>query len=246
MKNLFIALSLLFGMCTSGWAQNDYQQYVTHRFKVKMGHEDDFEKSLAAHNKKFHNTAPYKTAVFSLHTGPNTGEYELALGPMSFTEMEGRPGGKTHDDDWAIVLSHVESTGETVYWKADKNIDYRPAGSDAFTALRWRYFTVRPGQAERVKNMFAQVEKVFEVKKMGAGYRTYWRWGASQGPHVCAEMSMASWGYFDQANTFEKDFDEVHGAGAYDRFLDDMEMAIDRTKTYDELVRFMPALSSDY
>src|SRR5690349_7599447 len=110
MKNLVILFSCMFGLITSGWTQTDYKQWETHRFKVKMGQEDDFEKSLAAHNKKFHNAAPYKTSVFSLHTGPNSGDYEIALGPMTFTQLEGRPAGKDHDEDWAKVMSHVEST----------------------------------------------------------------------------------------------------------------------------------------
>lgn len=245
MKNLFIALTLLIGVSSSGWAQTDYLQWETHRFKVKMGQEDDFEKGLAAHNKKYHNAAPYKTWVYSLHTGPNSGQYEIALGPMTFTQLEGRPSGKDHDDDWAKVMSHVESSGESEYWRADKDINYQPAGSEAFKALRWRYFTVHPGQTERAESLFAQVEKVYEAKKLGAGYRLYWKWGASQGPHIVAEMSMASWAYFDNPNTFVKDFDEVHGEGAYDRFLEDMDRCIDRTKTYDELVMYEENLSSD-
>ena len=246
MKNLIILFSLVFGLCTSGWAQTDYKQWETHRFTVKMGQEDDFEKSLAAHNKKYHNAAPYKTYVYTLHTGPNSGDYEIALGPMTFTQLAGRPAGKDHDDDWSKVMSHVESTGESEYWRSDKDINYQPPGSDAFNALRWRLFTVRPGQTDRAEALFAQVEKVYETKKLGAGYRLYWKWGASQGPHVCAEMSMASWAYFDNPNTFVKDFDEVYGEGAYDRFLEDMDRGMDRSKTSDELVMFEPELSSDF
>ena len=247
MKNLFITLSLLLGMSTSGWAQTDYMQWETHRFKVKPGQTEMFEKGLAAHNKKFHNAAPYKTAVFSLHTGPNSGDYEIALGPMTFTQMEGRPSGEAHDSDWEKnVIAYVESTGESEYWRADKDIEYAPPGSEAFSAIRWRYFTVKPGQGDRFASMLEQVENVYKTKNLGAGYRVYWKWGASQGPHVCAEMSMKSYAYFDQPNTWEKDFEEVNGEGSYDRFMEDLDRCIDRTKTYDEMAKFESSLSSDY
>jgi hypothetical protein len=246
MKNLLITLCMVMVGSFSLTGQTDYKQWETHRFKVKMGHEDDFEKGLAEHNKKFHNAAPYKTSIFEINTGPNTGMYELAMGPMTFTQMEGRPSGKDHDTDWAKVMEHVESSGETVYWRADKDIRYAPAGSESFSALRWRYFTLRPDQRDRFDDLLAQVEKVSETKKLEAGYSAYWRYGASQGPHVCTELSMPGLSYLDRADTWIKDFDEVNGEGSYDRFLEDLDRCVDRTKTYDELVKFRADLSSDY
>lgn len=246
MKNLLFTLMLLTLAGSSLQAQTDYKQWETHRFKAKMGHADDFEKGLAAHNKKFHNAAPYKTSIFEIITGPNSGDYELAMGPMTFTQMEGRPAGKEHDEDWAKVMEHVESTGESVYWRADKNIHYAPAGSEAFTALRWRYSTVKPDQRDRFEGLLAQVEKVFETKKLGAGFSAYWRFGASQGPHVCTELSMPGLKYFDREDTWVKDFEEVNGEGSYDRYLEDLNMCIDRSKTYDEFLKFRTDLSSDY
>lgn len=59
-------------------------------------------------------------------------------------------------------------------------------------------------------------------------------------------MSMKSYAYFDQPNTWEKDFEEVNGEGSYDRFMEDLDRCIDRTKTYDEMVKFESSLSSDY
>lgn len=245
MKNLFITLVLLsWGVMTS-WAQTDYKQWETHRFTVKMGHEADFEKGLAAHNKKYHTADPFKTGIFDIHTGPNSGQVELSMGPMTFTQMEGRPDSPEHNADWAMVMSHVESAGESMYWRADKEIEYAPAGSENFTALRWRYFTIRPGQSDRFEGLLKQVLAVYKAKNYGAGYRVYWRWGASQGPHACAEMSMSSWAFYDQPNTYEKDFEEVNGEGSYDRFVEELDLCLDRTKTYDELVKYRPDLSSN-
>jgi len=165
---------------------------------------------------------------------------------MTFTQMEGRPAGKEHDADWAKVMEHVESTGESVYWRASKDIHYAPAGSEAFSALRWRYSTVKPDQQDRFKDLLEMVEKVFETKKLGAGFMAYWKYGASQGPHVCTELSMPGMKYFDREDTWKKDFEEVHGEGSYDRYIEDLNICVDRTKTYDEFVKFRADLSSDY
>lgn len=246
MKNLLFTLCLIMWTTLSLQAQTEYKQWETHRFKVKMGHAEDFEKGLAAHNKKFHNAAPYKTGIFEIRTGPNSGDYELVMGPMTFTQMEGRPSGKEHDADWAKVLEHAEPVGETVYWRADKDILYAPAGSEAFNTMRWRYNTLKPDQRDRYKKLLEQVEAVFETKKLGAGFTAYWKYGASQGPHVCTELSMPGLKYLDRPDTWIKDFEEVHGEGSYDLFIEDMDKCVDRSKTYDELVHFRPDLSSDY
>jgi hypothetical protein len=247
MKNLFITLLLMSWTLITVQAQTDYKQWETHRFRVKIGQEADFENALAAHNKKFHNAAPYKTGIFQVHTGPNSGDYELAIGPMTFTQLEGRPAGEAHDSDWAKVMEHVASTGESVYWRSDKDIMYTPAsGTDGFNTNRWRYFTILPGERDRFEGLLKQVAEVYTAKKYAASFTVYWKWGASAGPHACTEIGMKSLAYFDQANTFEKDFEEVHGFGSLSKFYEEFELCVDRTKTYDEIVEFMPDLSSDY
>ena len=79
-----------------------------------------------------------------------------------------------------------------------------------------------------------------------ASFQNYSRWGASQGPHACTELGMNSFSYFDQGTVWKDEFEAVHGEGSLDMFNEELELCIDRSKTYDELVKFMPALSSDF
>jgi hypothetical protein len=83
------------------------------------------------------------------------------------------------------------------------------------------------------------------TKKYPVSYHLYWKFGASQGPHACLELGINSLAYFDRPNTLEADFEEVHGKGSYDIFFEDMEVCCDRSKTYDELVKYNSSLSSD-
>ncbi len=245
MKNLMLTLGLLGWMTISSWAQNDYLQWETHRYYAKPGQAENFEKGLAAHNKKFHSAAPYKTSIFHVRTGPNSGCYELVMGPMTFTQMEGRPTGDDHDNDWEKnVLAYAEPIGETIYWRADKDLQYNPAGSEAYDSFRWRYNNILPGQADRYEEMINKVIAVFKAKNLKGSFATYWRWGASQGPHACTELGMDSFAYFDQYTNWEKDFEEVHGEGSFKRFGEDLDMCIDRTKSYDELATYDAELSS--
>lgn len=244
MKNLLLTLTLVLGTILCLQAQTDYKQWETHRFKAKMGQRENFEKGLAAHNKKYHPADPYKTSIFSIRTGPNSGDYELSMGSMTFTQMEGRPAGNDHDSDWAKVLEYADPIGETIYWREDGDVSYTPAGSESFTTFRWRNSTLLPGGGKRFEEQMLKVVEVLKAKNYSASFKMYWRWGASQGPHVSTELGMKNLAYFDEPNKFSKDFDEVHGDGAYDRFIDELDLCVDRNATYDEIVHYRPDLSS--
>jgi hypothetical protein len=245
MKNFLFTLCLALWAFSSGYAQTDYRQWETHRFKVKIGQGDMFEKALAAHHKKYHTADPYKTGVFVIHTGPSSGEYELAIGPMTFSQMAGRPAGTEHDADWQKVMSYVEASGQTEYWRLDKDIVYRPEGADAYRFNRWRNYTILPGETDRFEEQLNKVLAVYKAKNYKAAFSVYWKYGASQGPHCSTEMSFDSWAYLDTPIKFQEDFESVHGPDSWDRFMEDWDLCIERSKTYDELVEFMPALSSD-
>jgi hypothetical protein len=226
-------------------AQTDYLQWETSYVKPKAGHIDMFEKAVADHAKKYHSTDPYKMWVFSVSTGPHSGYYFIALGPATFTQLDSRPSGDEHNADWQNnVLSHVESETETIYWRQDKDYTYTPEGSAGFNKSRFRFNTIVPGESERYKNLLGQILEVQKAKKYTHAWNVYWRHGVSTGPHVVTEINFPNWAYLDVPSNFRKDFEEVHGEGSYDRFLDDLSICTDRTKTYDEMISFEAKLSS--
>ena len=54
---------------------------------------------MAAHNKKFHADGPYGARVYTIANGKNAGKYMLAMGPLPWSAMDGRPKSKEHADD---------------------------------------------------------------------------------------------------------------------------------------------------
>jgi hypothetical protein len=246
MKKLFILLSFLTFCLAIGNAQTDYRQWEAGFIKAKAGQSDMFEKGIAAHNRKFHTADPYKVGVLSTLSGPHTGQYFVFLGPVTFTQIEGRPSGAEHDMDWEKnITPYVEEEGETSYWREDKTNIYRAPGSDNFTRSRFRNFTLLPGQRDRFEGLIKQVAAMYKAKAYPASYSVYWKYGASVGPHVITEISVDHWSYFDRPDTFKADFEEVNGAGSFERFQDEFELCIDRSKTFDELMVYKPNLSSE-
>lgn len=243
-KQLLTFLACLFmGMGLN--AQADYLQWETSYYKVKPGQEENFKKGLAAHNKKYHPADPYKIHVFDVITGPNSGAYFVAMGPTTFTQLDGRPSGDDHDADWAKnITPYVESASETVFWRLDDENMFEPEGSNNWPLSRWRHTTIHPGEGDRWEENMKKVVAVYKAKNYPAAFRAYWRWGASRDSDAITEMNIPNWAALDREVKFAADYDSVHGENSYQRFLEEMAIAVDREKTYDELVKYNAELSS--
>ena len=237
MKKTVLLVGLI-ALTLSVMAQTDYQQWEVMNIKPKADKLDLFKKGVAAHNKKYHAADPYKVMVSSAITGPNSGQLTWVMGPATWTQLDNRPGKGEHDMDWEKnVVPYVESFGEISYWRADKDIQYRPANANmaSYTKGRLRFFTILPGQSDRFADAIKKIAEVYKKKEYTASYSVYWRYGASPGPHVAVSLDFDKWAYLDKPNAFVKDFEEVHGANSWDRFLDELALSVDRTKTFDEL-----------
>lgn len=241
-----ILFGLLAFVLTGLHAQTDYTQWVVVDLKPKADKIGQLEAGLAAHNKKYHTADPYKAYVWSVNTGPNSGSYTWLMGPITFTQMDGRATNAEHDVDWNNnVLAHCETVPNISYWRWDNEINYAPEGSQNFTKSRLRFNTIRPGEGDRYEDQLKKIVEVYKQKKYPASYNVYWHFGASEGPHVAVGIDFDKWAFFDAPNTFVVDFESIHGEGSYERFLEELDIAIDRSKTYDELTEFMPNLSSN-
>ncbi len=245
MKNLLITLCLFFGAIVAAMGQTDYLQWEVMHITPKDGQSEMLKKGLAAHHKAYHASDPYKVWVGEVLTGPNSGDYAWIMGPTTWTQMDNRPASDAHDADWAKnVGPYTERVGEVSYWRSDKDIVYSPENAGNFPKSRLRFNTLLPGEGDRFKDQLNKIIAVYKAKKYGAAYNVYWRYGASQGPHVVTELNFANWAYLDNGVEFSKDFEEVNGDGSWDRFLEEMALSIDRSKTYDVLMNFMPEASS--
>ena len=95
-----------------------------------------------------------------------------------------------------------------------------------------------------MEELIKKVAAVYKAKNYPASYYVYFRWGASTGPHMAAEINFDNWSYLDRPDTWEADFNSVHGEGAWQKYLDEAANYIDRSKTYDEFIVWNKELSS--
>ncbi|MBL7860873.1 MAG: hypothetical protein JNJ65_06895 [Cyclobacteriaceae bacterium] len=238
MRRVILVLGLLAFMLTGVQAQAPYEQFESTPMLPKADKVDLFKKGLAAHNKKYHATDPYKASVWTDITGPTSGYYYWFMGPTTWAQMDARPAGGEHQLDWdKNVTPYVESYGEVSYWRMNKDVNYMPEGASAaaFTKSRGRFHTVKPGQMDRYIEQMKKVAAVNKHMKSAASFYLAVRQGASKGPHVVTYSDFTSWSWLDSNTNFQKEFDVVHGVGAYAKFIDELDLCLDRSETYDVL-----------
>jgi hypothetical protein len=243
MKKVFLTLGLFTFVCTALTAQTTYEQFESTPLRPKADKIDLLKKGLTAHNKKYHAADPYKASVWTDLTGPTTGDFVWYMGPTTWTQLDGRPGEGEHQLDWdKNVTPYCESIGEVSYWRMNKDVSYMPEGATAttFTKSRGRFSFIKPGQMDRYIDQMKKVAAVYKHQKGQASFYLAVRQGASAGPHAVTYSDFAKWSWFDAPTDFQKDFDAVHGQGGYAKFIAELDLCTDRSKTYDVLSELVP------
>jgi hypothetical protein len=246
MKKQFLMAGLLALIYSASVAQADYRMFEVIYLTPKLDKADLFRKGLTAHNKKYHATAPYKASVSSIITGPNSGGYVWVMGPLTWTQLDGAPGSGPgeHMTDWEKNINpYCESVGELMYWRAAADLSYQAEGSSGFHKSRMRASCVYPGQMDRFLEQMKKVVEVFKQKKYPASFSVAVREGLSAAPrpNVVSFVDFDKYAFWD-SNTFTKDYEEVHGPGSWARFLEEIDLCLDRSTTYDEISEDAPEL----
>lgn len=243
MKKPVLLVGLIAFVFTTSFAQPDYTQVEVMSLTPKADKVDLFKKGLAAHNKKYHPAGPYRASVSYNITGPNSGSYTWFMGPTTWTQMDGRPGKGEHDLDWEKnVTPYVQSTGAVSYWRLNKEINYQPEGTPPTSKSRVRFHYIKPGQMDRYMEQMKKVMEVNKAMKSKMSFQVWTHYGFTDGPNVVTVNNFANWAALDAGGNFFQEFEKVHGAGSWERFLQELDLCIERTKSYEELSEAAPEL----
>lgn len=242
MRKLVLFIGMIAFVVMASFAQTDYVQVEVMTVTPKADKLDLFKKGMAAHNKKFHAAGPYHVSVSYLVTGPNSGSYLWVMGPTTWTQMDKRPTKGEHDLDWdKNVTPYTQSTGAVSYWRLNRDVSYNPEGVTT-TKSRVRFNYVKPGQMDRYIEQMKKVAEVYKNKKYKTSFALWQHFGATNGANAVTINAYANWAALDNTNNFVKDYEEVHGANSWARFMEELDLCIDRARGYDELTESVPEL----
>jgi len=225
------------------FSQSNYVQMEAITISVKPDKVELFKKGIAAHNKKYHSADPYKASVRMNVTGPNTGSYIWVMGPTTWTQMDGRPGKGEHDMDWdKNVAIHCESISPPSYWRWVDGVSNDPAPGKNTKYSRASFSEVYPGQmgrfTELMKRIAATDKKANSTTTFSMATRQDW----ARGNNAITFDGFDKWAQLEDDPNYVKAYEELYGQGSWRRFLEEIDMCLDRSKTYESISELLPEL----
>ena len=236
---LFSLLLMLIPFAGIGHVKNVIS---TQRVFPKADKIMEFEKALAAHAQKYH-TGDAHWRVFSIQSGPDIGGYHITEGPTSWEGEDARGDlGTEHMTDWnknvAIYLTDRLSGGYSVYVDSLSTV----ALGDFSDKIQITHVYPKLGWGNKVVSMIKKLKAAWLAE--GSTIAVYQANGS--GPAQYTLVNRYKQGLKEKATGFRKPFretyDAVHGAGAYEEYLEDLRNYVN--ETWSELLFLRKDLSS--
>lgn len=193
----------------------------------------EFEAGIAAHNKKFHADGPYGARVYNVLNGKNSGKYMLIMGPLPWSAIDARPSGQDHvDDNNSNVNKHITSEVEVNYMKMHPELSNFSKDFEIDKVSVFMIDVKRFKEQDFMEKVINKVVKVYKEKMPDQLYGVY-----SNEMNNMDGMDFGWVEFFDNSSwlgkedKFMQDFEEVHGAGSFAKFMADVEATTDGDRT---------------
>lgn len=214
----------------------------THRVFPKIDKVLEFEKVLATHAQKYH-TGNTQWRVFEIQSGPDIGGYHITEGPTSWEAEDTRGNlGDEHNIDWnktvAAYLTDKQSGGYSVYVDSLSTV----ALGDFSDKIQITHVYPKLGWGNKIVSMIKKLKPVWAAE--GSTIAVYQVNGS--GPAQYVLVNRYKQGLKEKESGFRKPFkeayDKVHGAGAYEEYIEDLRQYV--SESWSELLFLRKDLSS--
>ena len=212
-----------------------------YRVWVKDGHTDAFKAAVTAHAQKFH-SGNWKWRVSEVLSGPDGSSFQIAEGPNSWTDLEGRGDlGAEHQKDYDTnIAPHVEKTSPDSFITYQESVSTTGAANWSNKSLITSIY-YKPGKSGAVLALLKNYKSVWE--KIGYNVVVWSASNSGEPRYIIVRRLKNGWKDLDEGGpTFRESFDAVHGAGAFDRGQEELSRSVDRS--VGEMIEFKPELSS--
>jgi hypothetical protein len=243
MKKLIISIfAITLVIAVQAQDQEGTYMYESIYLTPKLDALSTLNANMTAHNKKYHGEGAHAAFVQNVLTGRKTGDMVWVMGPGPFANLDNRPAEGGHDEDWANnVIPHLEDISQSEYWRRDPQQFYTPENNTA-DKIRIRFYKVKRGQNAAFAEHYGKIIQVFREKKYDVALSLYWNtFPTGNGRNMASVSSITNWADLDEGLPVGTDFNEIHGEGSWDKWIDKL---YELTEWTDQEVRQnMPAMS---
>lgn len=204
-----------------------------------------FEKGIAAHNKKYHSDGAYGVRVYWISNGPNTGSYLWSMGPFHWSSLDNRPAQKEgHDEDWDknVLAYSTPGSGTQTYWKAHDEFSRFPKDF-IIKNMAVDYYDIKRGKSEDAMKLVEKIHKMYAEKAPNETFGIY----SNEFSSTKEGRDLAVISFFDKSawlgenQDITNKYEEMYGKGSFAQFLKDWLDVTDGGET--EIWLFRPDLS---
>ncbi|QSE96865.1 hypothetical protein [Fulvivirga lutea] len=241
-KLLMMGLCLVTSFAFSQETNEDYVMYEMITLQMNGKDNDKLQQAMKAHNDAFHSKKGHEARVYSINNGPNAGKTVWMMGPLTFADLDNRPQGKAHDDDWKKVSMHVESLISIEYWKRDDKLSVVKDTNAKNLFVRFSNVSNETGfLTQEFMEKVSAVQKALNRDHSWTVWDNQFRQG-ERGRHMATVGGFDKWADLDKDMGFKKKFEEIYGEDKWVPFWRTADLIF--TDQWDEIWTYMPEMSS--
>lgn len=243
MKKLFIACLLLTSFGVQAQEKNEkYVMFEAITLSMKSGDNAKLKEVMKTHNDTYHKSDPHKAQVYAINSGPNAGKMVWMMGPLQFADLDNRPEGKAHDDDWKKVQAFIESLSSVEYWRRDDDLSVlKDKTSNQLYVRFWNVSREYGFLVNDLLKKISETQKALDRENSWTVWDNQFRQG-SRGRHMATVGGFDKWADLDKDMGFKKKFEELYGEDAWIPFWRTFDLAF--TDSWDEIWTYLPEMSS--
>lgn len=228
MKTIISAICMIACFCFSGAFAQNAVIYMNQILEPIPGKVVEFENGVKAHNAKYHASGPEKANLFSIMTGPRSGQYAWVQGPMTYATMD-KPLSKEHTADWEKnVGTYSKSNGALRFVKFDSELSY---SSDPNAVVENYIVRIFHGvtDMDQLRDAIGMIKKIYETNKISGSRSVFTQeFRNKEGEDIALVYPFKSWTEFEKRKGLAIDdlpteMNKVYGPTGMMTFLEKME-----------------------
>ena len=200
----------------------DYVMFQTSVLKLRAGQNHSLQQGVKKHNDKYHSgeDSP-KAYLWYINTGPNSGNYSWATGPIKFSDMDqSLPDG--HVRDWERNVSPYADETEIVYMMRDEEMTYNPKNETVGENILMKRIPIKNGQehVEAVEEAVQKIARALRRTRSNIARRVYRKAFPDGHQEIMLIYPFSSWSEFEGGvrglpEGFQDSYEKIYGKGNF-------------------------------
>ena len=200
----------------------DYVMFQSSILKLRAGENAKLQAGVKKHNDKYHNGKDRpKAYLWYINTGPNSGNYSCATGPMKFSHMD-QTLKDDHVKDWEKNVSPYADETNVVFMMRDEEMTYNPKNEVVGENILMKRIPIKngPKHVEAVEEAVTKIARALRRTRSNIARRVYRDAFPDGREEIMLVYPFSSWTEFEGGlrglpEGFQDSYEKIYGKGSF-------------------------------